>query len=187
MPLGTPGPRHGEEFTAGRELVDVAELAALRERAEAAPDDLDAQWSAGVAHMWASLQGHVELRDTTERLLHRAWQLDPRGDQVPAAKVLARYLNMRSSVLDLSAIELQVALYEQLCDPDAQAEGAVDMPVEQFTSPAWAWPRRRSRATAKVASWPRSPVCARSSAASIVDCEPTPTRSTPTRWPATSS
>lgn len=130
--LTTPRPRRADEFTGGRALVDLAELAASRERADAAPDDLGAQWSAGMAHVWASLQGHVELRDTTERLLHRAWQLDPHGDRVAAAKVLARYLNMRSSVLDLDAIELQVALYDVLVDPEAQAEGVAAMPAEQF-------------------------------------------------------
>jgi len=130
--LTTPAARSSEAFTGGRELVDLAELARLRERAELAPDDLDAQWSAGMAHLQASLQGHVELRDATERLLHRAWQLDPQGDEVPAAKVLARFLNMRSSVLDLDAIELQIALYELLCDPRAQARGVAQMPAEQF-------------------------------------------------------
>ncbi len=94
--------------------------------------DLDAQWTAGMAHVWASLQGHIELRDAGERLLHRAWQLDPRGDRVPAAKVLARYLNMRSSVLDLDAIDLQVELYAELCEPEAQAQRVVAMPIEQF-------------------------------------------------------
>jgi hypothetical protein len=130
--LTPPRTRSAEEFTGGRALVDLAELAALRERADAAPNDLGEQWAAGMAHVWASLQGHIELRDTTERLLHRAWQLDPRGDRVPAAKVLARYLNMRSSVLDLDAIELQVELYAELCEPDAQAEGVAAMPAEQF-------------------------------------------------------
>jgi tetratricopeptide (TPR) repeat protein len=132
VPLSTPPPRQAEEFTEGRELVDLAELAALRERAEAAPDDLDAQWSAAIAHVSASLQGHVELRDTTERLLHRTWLLDPHGERVPAARVLARYLNMRSSVLDLEAIDLQVALYDALCESNAQAQGASAMPAEQF-------------------------------------------------------
>jgi hypothetical protein len=130
--LTTPPLRDAEEFTEGRELVDLAELAALRERAEAAPDDLDAQWSAAMPHVWASLQGHVELRDTTEQLLYRAWQLDPLGERVPAAKVLARYLNMRSSVLDLDAIELQVALYQTLVESEAAAQGVAAMPAEQF-------------------------------------------------------
>lgn len=106
-----PELREADEFTRGRALVDLDELASLRAHAAAAPDDLDAQWSAGMAHVWASLQGHVELQAATEQLLYRAWLLDPRGDEVPAARVLARYLNMRSSVLDLGAIDLQVELY----------------------------------------------------------------------------
>lgn len=130
--LITPAPREAEEFTAGHELVDLAELAALRDLAEAAPDDLHAQWSAAMPHVWASLQGHVELRDRTEQLLYRAWQLDPLGEHVPAAKVLARYLNMRSSVLDLDAIDLQVALYDTLCEADAETEDVAAMSAEQF-------------------------------------------------------
>lgn len=106
-----PAPREAGEFTQGRALVDLDALAELRERADAAPDDLDAQWDAASAHVWASLEGHVELQHATEQLLYRAWLLDPRGDAVPAARVLARYLNMRSSVLDLAAIDLQVELY----------------------------------------------------------------------------
>jgi hypothetical protein len=130
--LTGPAPRDVEDFTAGRELVDLGELTMLRERAELAPHDLQAQWSAAMPHVWASLQGHVELRDATEQLLYRAWQLDPSGDQVPAAKVLARYLNMRASVLDLDAIDLQVALYETLCEPEAASDGVAAMSAEQF-------------------------------------------------------
>lgn len=111
MTPSAPPRRDAAEFTQGRALVDLDALAELREQADAHPDELDAQWSAALAHVWASLEGHVELQDETEQLLYRAWLLDPRGDVVPAARVLARYLNMRSSVLDLDAIDLQVELY----------------------------------------------------------------------------
>lgn len=116
--LDPPPPRTADQFTGGRTLVDLDALALTRARADAAPELVDAQWSAGVQHARASLQGHVELRDHAEHYLERAWRLDPTGERVPAAKLLARYLNMRSSVLDLDKLELQIALYEALLDPE---------------------------------------------------------------------
>jgi tetratricopeptide (TPR) repeat protein len=130
--LDPPPPRAAEQFTQGRALVDLDALAVARERADAAPDDIDAQWSAGMAHARASLQGHVELRDHAERYLERAWLLDPHADQVPAAQVLARFLNIRTSVLDLARLELQIALYESLIEPEQRERGPVTMAAEQF-------------------------------------------------------
>lgn len=124
--LDPPRPRSTDQFTQGRVLVDLDALALARARADAQPDQLDAQWSAGMAHMRASLQGHVDLRDHAERYLERAWRLDPNGERVAAARVLARFLNMRSSVLDLDKLELQIELYQSLLDSGQYSE------VEQF-------------------------------------------------------
>lgn len=112
--LDAPPPRAAEEFTEGRALVDLELLAERRAAADADPDHLEAQWKAGMAHLRASLQGHVDQRDHAERYLERAWRLDPEGERVPAARVLARFLNMRSSVLDVDKIGLQIELYESL-------------------------------------------------------------------------
>jgi hypothetical protein len=114
--LEPPPTHHVEQYTGGRTLADLDELAALREQADAAPDQLELQWRAGLAHMRASLRGHVDLRDHTERYLERTWRLDPTGAEVPAARVLARYLNMRSAVLDLDKLELQQQLYASLLE-----------------------------------------------------------------------
>ncbi|MFO7564322.1 MAG: hypothetical protein R6X02_16870 [Enhygromyxa sp.] len=130
--LDPPPPRSAEQFTQGRTLVDLDALARARARADAAPDEVDAQWSAGISLVRASLQGHVELRDEAERYLERAWQLDPTAERVPAAKVLARFLNMRSSVLDLDKLDLQIALYESLLDPHERSRGPAQMQAEQF-------------------------------------------------------
>lgn len=130
--LDPPPPRTADQFTQGRTLVDLDALARARAQADAAPDDVDAQWRAGISHARATLQGHVELRDHAERYLERAWQLDPKAERVPAAQVLARFLNMRSSVLDLDKLELQIALYESLIDPTERERGPERMDAEQF-------------------------------------------------------
>lgn len=130
--LDPPPPRTADQFTQGRTLVDLDALALARAQADRAPDQLDAQWAAGMAHMRASLQGHVELRDLAERYLERAWQLDPEGERVPAAQVLARFLNMRSSVMDLDKLALQIALYESLIEPEQRERGPASMDAEQF-------------------------------------------------------
>jgi tetratricopeptide (TPR) repeat protein len=125
--LDPPPPRTAEQFTAGRELSDLDELARLRALAEREPTQLDAQWQAGMAHVRATLHGHVDQRDHAERYLERAWRLDPTAEKVPAARVLARFLNMRSTVLDLAKLDLQIELYRSLLDanegvePDARA------------------------------------------------------------------
>jgi hypothetical protein len=130
--LEPPPPRTGDQFTEGRTLVDLEALALARARADQSPDQLDVQWNAGMAHMRATLQGHVELRDHAERYLERAWLLDPEAERVPAAQVLARFLNMRSSVLDLEKLELQIALYESLLEPEQRERGPAQMDAEQF-------------------------------------------------------
>lgn len=122
--LDAPPPRSAEHFTRGRTLIDLDELERLRSAAEAEPTHLATQWQAGMAHLRASLRGHVELRDHAERYLERAWRLDPHGESVPAARVLARYLNMRSSVMDVAKLDLQIELYRSLLD--AQPERDAD-------------------------------------------------------------
>lgn len=130
--LDGPAPRTVEQFTAGRELVDLEALGRARRRAEAAPEDLGAQWNAGLAHMRATLQGHVDLRDAAERYLERAWALDPKAEQVRAAQVLARFLNIRSSVLDLDKLDLQISLYEALLEAEQLGLGPAQMEAQQF-------------------------------------------------------
>jgi tetratricopeptide (TPR) repeat protein len=120
--LDPPPPRTAEQFTAGRELSDLDELARLRALAEREPAQLDAQWQAGMAHVRATLHGHLDQRDHAEHYLERAWRLDPTAEKVPAARVLARFLNMRSSVLDLAKLDLQIELYRSLLDANSGAE-----------------------------------------------------------------
>jgi tetratricopeptide (TPR) repeat protein len=117
--LDPPPPRTAEQFTAGRELSDLDELVRLRAAAEREPTRLEAQWQAGMAHVRATLHGHVDERDHAERYLERAWRLDPEAEKVPAARVLARFLNMRSSVLDVAKLDLQLELYRSLLDVDS--------------------------------------------------------------------
>jgi hypothetical protein len=130
--LDAPPPRTAEQFTHGRALADLDGLTSLRATADAAPSQLEHQWRAGMAHMRASLHGHVDLRDHAERYLERAWQLDPQAERVPAARVLARFLNMRSSVLDLTKLELQIQLYRMLLAD--QAGAGMDAEAFQFAS-----------------------------------------------------
>ncbi len=130
--LAPPPPRATEEFTQGRALVDLDALARARARADAAPDELSAQWTAGMVHVRATLQGHVDLRDHAERYLERAWRLDPDGERVRAAKVLARFLNIRSSVLDLAKLDLQISLYDSLIAAEQRDRRPAQMPAKQF-------------------------------------------------------
>ena len=120
--LAPPPPRSAEQFTRGQTLVDLGRLAELRAAADAQPEQLGPQWRAGSAHLRASLHGHLEQREHAERYLERAWELDPGGEQVPAARVLARFLNMRSSVLDLSKLGLQQRLYSSQLESEGEDE-----------------------------------------------------------------
>nr|AYM52708.1 hypothetical protein [Pseudenhygromyxa salsuginis] len=122
LTLDPPPPRSAAEFTASRELVELDRLPALRAAADAEPESLRAQWQAGMAHLRACLQGHVDQRDLAEHYLERAWRLDPHSQQVPVARTLGRFLNMRSAVLDLDRIDLQIAVYDSLlADPELDA------------------------------------------------------------------
>ncbi|KIG17916.1 hypothetical protein DB30_02344 [Enhygromyxa salina] len=114
--LDAPPPRTASQFTQGRTLADLDALTRLRAAADVSPEQLEPQWRAGMAHLRASLQGHVDQREHAERYLERAWLLDPEAKRVPAARVLARLLNMRSSVLDLSKLDLQLRLYAALVE-----------------------------------------------------------------------
>ncbi len=128
-----PPPSHTvEQFTEGRELSDLEELARLRAQADRDPMQLDAQWRAGMAHVRATLHGHVDQRDHAERYLERAWRLDPSAESVPAARVLARFLNMRSSVLDLSKLHLQIELYRSLLDAHSASTGHTELDARGF-------------------------------------------------------
>lgn len=132
--LDPPPARTAEEFTGGRELSDLEALARLRAAADRDPTRLDAQWEAGMAHVRATLHGHVDERDHAERYLERAWRLDPKAEQVPAARVLARFLNMRSSVLDVAKLDLQIELYQSLLDVDANLGRDREAKRFRFTS-----------------------------------------------------
>lgn len=101
-------------FTQGRALVDLDHLARVEARAEAAPEDVRAQWQAAMAYSRATLEGHVDQRAQAERYLERARGLDPKAERVPAARVLVRFLNMRSAVGDFSRVGQQRVLYEEL-------------------------------------------------------------------------
>ncbi len=136
--LDPPPPRSADEFTQGRALVDLHALGEARARADAAPDELGAQWGAAMAHVRASLEGHVELRDAAERYLERSLALDPGSERVPAAQVLGRYLNMRSSVLDTAMLERQVELYTLLIDAEQRERSPADMAAKQFHYAAFA-------------------------------------------------
>lgn len=118
MELKAPPPRSSEAFLSAGDGEELERLATLRAAADADPSALTQQWRAGTAHVRASLRGHIEQREHAERYLERAWRLDPAGERVPAARVLARFLNMRSSVMDLSKVELQLQLYasQQVAD-----------------------------------------------------------------------
>jgi hypothetical protein len=140
--LDPPPLRTAEQFTGGRELSDLDELARLREAAERDPTSLDAQWQAAMAHVRATLHGHVDERDHAERYLERAWRLDPAAEKVPAARILARFLNMRSSVLDVAKLDLQLELYRALLDADTTADlGAKQFRFASFAAAAEALER----------------------------------------------
>ncbi|WP_106391825.1 hypothetical protein [Enhygromyxa salina] len=134
--LHPPPPRTADQFVPGeRALVDLDRLAQLRARADAQPDALELQWRAATAHVQATLRGHVDQRDHAERYLERAWHIDPEGDEVPAARVLARLLNMRSSVMDLDKLDLQIELYRSLLHDDTPAgQNPTDAQQFQFAS-----------------------------------------------------
>lgn len=119
---GLPGATPASAFTQ-RDRIDAAKLQQTRQRADQAPDDARAQFVAGMAHVRATLRGHLEARDAAERYLERAYRLDP--DAFPSARVLGRFANLRSSVLDTSRIDLQVELHGWV------AGTAVGEPLEQ--------------------------------------------------------
>jgi len=130
--LAPPPARTSGEFSDGRELSDRSGLAELRAAADAEPEALLLQWKAGTAHLRATLRGDVDQREHAERYLERAWQLDPEAERVPAARVLARFLNMRSSVLDLSRLDLQLELYASLVEPGTATRAPRELEPEQF-------------------------------------------------------
>ena len=130
--LDPPPARTSQDFTGGQPLVDLDRLAELRAAADADPNALLLQWKAGSAHVRASLHGDVDQRDHAERYLELAWRLDPEGERVPAARVLARFLNMRSSVLDMSKVELQLELYASLLEPESASASPAELAPQQF-------------------------------------------------------
>lgn len=106
-----------------------ADLSAARLHAEAAPTEFDAQFAAGMLHVQATLAGDLRQREAAELYLERAWRLDP--DAQPTARILGRFLNMRSATLDFDRVDLQVELYESMQAQPVDVEGA---DLEAFTS-----------------------------------------------------
>ena len=94
--------------------VDRDQLARLVVDADARPDDEAPQFRAGIEHAHATLVGHLEHQRTAEHYLLRAHELAP--GRSPATLILARFLNLRSSVLDLSRVDLQAELYRVALD-----------------------------------------------------------------------
>lgn len=131
LSLSPPEAPSEDAFTRGRALVDLDYLAQVRAHADANPEDLRAQWKAGLAHARASLQGHLDQRDAAERYLERAWVLDPRSQTVPVGRVLGRYLNMRRVVLDTRKLDLQQRVYASLLASRTDSMAAID-PVERL-------------------------------------------------------
>ena len=153
LTLDPPPPRSAAEFTASRELVELDRLPALRAAADAEPESLRAQWQAGMAHLRACLQGHVDQRDLAEHYLERAWRLDPQSQQVPVARTLGRFLNMRSAVLDLDRIDLQIAVYDSLL-ADPELDAATRLQFSGFKAAAEAVPPRQwARIGAAATRW----------------------------------
>jgi hypothetical protein len=74
-----------------------------------------------MAAVHATLVGNLDLQDEAEAHLQAALRLTPARS--PEARettlILGRFLNMRSSVLDLGHIDLQASLYETLVDDPA--------------------------------------------------------------------
>jgi hypothetical protein len=102
--------------------IDRDHLARLVADADARPHDEAPQFRAGIEHAHATLVGHLEHQRTAERYLLRAHELDPGCS--PATLVLARFLNLRASVLDLSRVDLQAELYRVALDSDAPRQDA---------------------------------------------------------------
>lgn len=105
------------ELVDHRRVAASPALAQARVRADRSPDDFELSFDAGMGHMWSTLEGNLEHRDLAEQYLERAWRADPAAQ--PIARVLARFLNMRSTALDLSRIDLQIELYESVVSAPA--------------------------------------------------------------------
>lgn len=111
-------------------------LPALRARADGHPSDHEAQFDAGMGHLWSTLEGNLAHREAAEHYLERAWRRDP-GAQ-PIAPVLARFLNLRSTALDFSRLDLQIELYESIVDSpvDPASAGREDFTFDCFLEAA---------------------------------------------------
>ena len=73
-----------------------------------------AQRAAGRAHLRATLSGHLQYPESAEYDLAQALEHRPNNQHI--ATTLARLLNMRSTVMDLSKAELQRDLYQRTVD-----------------------------------------------------------------------
>jgi hypothetical protein len=116
-----------EEDFRNKDAVDRERLTALARAADGAREDPRAQFDAGLAHAKASLVGHLEYQERAEDFLGRAARIDPQA--YGAARILGRFLNMRTSVLDSSKVGLQIHLYESMLAGDQTLQ---TMSAEQF-------------------------------------------------------
>lgn len=89
--------------------VRVEELQALSAAADAAPNDFGARRDSGVAHMWATLGGALELTTRAELDLEAAFALDPTDKGL--TRMLGRFYNLRGVGGDRSKAALQVEVY----------------------------------------------------------------------------
>ena len=89
--------------------VRVQELRALADAADAAPRDFEARRESGMAHMWATLGGALELQPRAEADLEAAFDLDP--SDATLTRSLGRFYNMRAVAGDRSKADRQVEVY----------------------------------------------------------------------------
>ncbi|TPV96728.1 MAG: hypothetical protein B7733_03230 [Myxococcales bacterium FL481] len=118
---------HPETFApmtpAQRERVD-----SLIATANAAPTDFAAHKQAGLTLMELTLSGAIEWQNETERLLERAYELNPSDDELN--RVLGRFYNMRAVEHDFRKASWQKRVYASLLGDQAP----VDMTDEHFVA-----------------------------------------------------
>jgi len=89
--------------------VRVEQLQELADAADAAPGDFNARRESGMAHMWATLGGVLELQPRAEADLEAAFDLDP--TDAALTRSLGRFYNMRAVAGDRSKADRQVEVY----------------------------------------------------------------------------
>lgn len=105
--VASPAAHTRQDAPVSAEQLEV--LGALAAAADANPDDFAARKASGMAHMWATLGGGLDLRDRAEADLEAAFALDPshRG----LSRALGRFYNLRAVAGDSSKADMQVTVY----------------------------------------------------------------------------